>query len=1218
MVLNRDPLVPILHDLAMAMAGETRAHPLALTVLHHLLSHTGSACGAVLLHPEPAADSTTIAAEVYAAIGNPALLDMQGKSLDCPARLLTGDDVEAAPTGLPGDTEFRHRLALAVPELGHILLFFRDPPEQAMEFRRLFAPILSRFAHSLRHGLASEATARALQQSEARFRSMVESTSDWFWEVDQQGIYTFSNNKVMDLLGYASEEVIGKQPFDFMPPAEAKHIGLIFRDIVASRHPFSGLKNINLHKDGREVVLETSGVPIFDADGVFRGYRGIDRDISARKAAQEALVKAKEDAEAGSRAKSLFLASMNHELRTPLNAILGHAQLIGMQADLPEGIRTSAEAIQQAGANLLAQMNRVLELAGIESGDLDLHIEPIVPSSVLEDCIAANIGAARFVKSPLNCSNTCDRCRVTADRHALLQVLNQLVTNAIKYNRPGGSVTLVCRTVANDQVRFSVSDQGPGIAPADQAQLFVAFNRLGAERGRIEGAGLGLTIARRLIEAMSGRIGVDSVPGRGSTFWVELPIASRMECADCLASSKPGATDLQGVRVLVAEDYPPNQTLLRMQLASLGCKADIVGDGAAALEAWAGGGYDLILADLNMPVMDGLALTRAVRERETVGGRHTPIICITAADHPAELRHCLDAGMDDTLTKPIVLETLRTKLQRWLGAGATTTSLAPETAGDAILDLACLYEILGDVNEAQARELVATFIRSAASGLDRLAAGASGTAVAQEMHKQKSSARTVGAQRYAKLATALETSAKADDEVDFEGPIAALRGALAAVESAHALLAARPPAPPTALEAPLAGHGALLVVDDDPVVLQQMAAMLTTLGVKDVLTAGNGLDALGLLSDRNGNLEALVCDLSMPTMDGIELLRLFSRTEFQGGVILMSGADEKVLNTAGKLADLQGLRVLGLVQKPVTPAQITGLLSRPSTPRARRHHSVTPLQVSPQSILDGIARDEFTVWFQPKVDALSLKPVGVEALARWQHPDHGTLSPDTFIEVAEREGLVGALSQVLTSRALMEGARLHDIGFPLTIAINLSGLWLDDLQLPDFIHATTQAAGLRPTDVILEVTETGVMKELTTALDVLTRLRLKGFGLSIDDFGIGYSSFEQLDRIPFNELKLDRSFVNKGAADATAHAILQGSIDMARQMDLTTVAEGVETEDQLELMRTLGCDRIQGFLIARPMPTDVLIAWLSARLGASADIHPDGVNAVRVESRHES
>ncbi len=374
-----------------------------------------------------------------------------------------------------------------------------------------------------------------------------------------------------------------------------------------------------------------------------------------------------------------------------------------------------------------------------------------------------------------------------------------------------------------------------------------------------------------------------------------------------------------------------------------------------------------------------------------------------------------------------------------------------------------------------------------------------------------------------------------------------------------------------------------------------MAAMLANLGARDVLTAASGLDALRLLSERNGSLEAVICDLGMPAMDGVELLRQFGRTGFQGGVILMSGADEKVLNTAGKLADLQGLRVLGQVQKPVTPAQVTGLLSRSAAPRARRRQYAAPLQVSPQSIRDGIARDEFAVWFQPKVDAGSLKPVGVEALARWRHPSSGILPPDAFIGVAEREGLVGELSQILTSRALMEGARLHDNGFPLTIAINLSGGWLDDLHLPDFIHATSQAAGLRSADIILEVTETGVMKDLATALEVLTRLRLKGFGLSIDDFGIGYSSFEQLDRIPFTELKLDRSFVNKGTEDATAHAILQGSIDMARRMGLTTVAEGVETEGQLELVRMLGCDRIQGYLIARPMPTDELIAWLRAR-----------------------
>ncbi|MBW8328976.1 MAG: EAL domain-containing protein [Thiobacillus sp.] len=1198
MTLNRDPVDPVLFDLAMAMAGEIRPHPLAVAVLQCLQSHTGSAGGAVLLHPEPAADSTAIAAEVYAAIGAPALHALEGKNLDLPVGLLAGDAREPAPAGLPGDETLRHTLALALPELGHLLLFFRETPRQAMAFRRLLAPLLSRFARNLRHDFDSETTARALQQSEARFRSMVESTSDWFWEVDPTGIYTFCNNKVQDLLGYASEEVIGKRPFDFMPPAEAKHIGWTFRDIVANRRPFSNLENVNLHKDGREVVLETSGVPIFDADGSFRGYRGIDRDITLRRQAQEALVKARNEAEAANRAKLLFLSSMSHELRTPLNAILGHAQLIGMQPDLPEGVHTSADEIQQAGASLLAQMNGVLELAGIESGDLDLQIEPLVPAEMLEDCLAANAGAARFVKSPLNCSNACDCCKISADRHALLQVLNQLVANAIKYNRVGGKVTLLCRTVGSDHVRFSVTDEGRGIAPADQAQLFVPFNRLGAEKGRIEGAGLGLSIARRLIEGMDGRIGVDSAEGRGSTFWIELPIASQPECADCPPPPMPGATVLQGARVLVAEDYAPNQILLRMQLASLGYHADIVADGAAALEAWAGGRYDVILADLNMPVMDGLALARAVRARETADGRRTPILCITAADHAAELRHCHEAGMDDTLTKPILLEALRAKLERWIVGRATATPVDPQAADDAILDLACLYDILGDTNEAQARELVATFLRSAASGLDRLAAGATAAMVAQEMHKQKSSARTVGALRYAKLAAALETSAKDAGEGDFEAPLTALRGVLEEVESVHGRLVARPPAETQVLEAPLAGHGALLVVDDDPVVQQQMAAMLATLGVKEVLTASNGLDALNLLSERNGSLETLICDLSMPTMDGVELLRRFGRTGFQGGVILMSGADEKVLNTAGKLADLQGLRVLGQVQKPVTPAQMTGLLSRPAAPRIRRRQSAAPLQVSPQSIRDGIARDEFTIWFQPKVDAASLEPVGVEALARWQHPARGILSPDTFIGVAEREGLVGELSQILTSRALMEGARLHDTGFPLTIAINLSGRWLDDLQLPDFIYATTQAAGLRPADILLEVTETGVMKELATALEVLTRLRLKGFGLSIDDFGIGYSSFEQLDRIPFTELKLDRSFVSKGEEDATAYAILQGCIDMARRMDLTTVAEGVETEGQLELVRMLGCDRIQGYLIARPMPTDDLIAWLRARPGS--------------------
>ena len=251
--------------------------------------------------------------------------------------------------------------------------------------------------------------------------------------------------------------------------------------------------------------------------------------------------------------------------------------------------------------------------------------------------------------------------------------------------------------------------------------------------------------------------------------------------------------------------------------------------------------------------------------------------------------------------------------------------------------------------------------------------------------------------------------------------------------------------------------------------------------------------------------------------------------------------------------------------------------------------------MTPEAIRTGIARQEFTVWLQPKVNARTLEPVGVEALARWRQADGSFVPPDLFIVVAERAGIIDALSGVLLTAALQDAARLHQAGFPLTISVNLSALWLDDLSLPDLMLRSVLAVGLTPADVILEVTETGVTKDVAIALDVLTRLRLKGFGLSIDDFGIGYSSFEQLGRIPFTEMKLDRSFVNRGAQDSAARAILESSMAMAQKLKLTTVAEGVETDAELQFMRALGCDNVQGYLIAKPMPASELIRWLQAR-----------------------
>lgn len=927
------------------------------------------------------------------------------------------------------------------------------------------------------------------------------------------------------------------------------------------------------------------------------------------QAHRASLIRAKELAEACSQAKSRFLSSMSHELRTPLNAILGYTQLLEMDDDLSEEVLGNIREIGRAGHCLLAMVNDVLDLGRIEAGEMDLLIETFALADVVARSRAENLAAAESRRIAFDEAHCDAALHVSADRRRLRQALNNLVSNAIKFNREGGRVTISCAATDDGRIRITVTDNGPGIAADLQAQLFQPFNRLGGEMGPVEGSGIGLAIARQLMVSMSGAIGYKDEIG-GGCFWLEIPSAGVEKMPSAVIQPRDDrpavARRLQDARVLVVEDYQPNQQVFAMQLERLGCIADIAPHGAAALEKWSANRYGLILTDINMPVMDGLDLARAVRRREQASGGHIPIIAITAAAVSSERTRCREAGMDDVLTKPLSLEQLRGCLTRWLGPlaaapdQAAASPRAPLPAATAlkdapILDLVRLYDVLGQVSLDAARDLVATFLGSAREGLDRLASGGEevdNAAVSREMHKQKSSARTVGALRYAQRAESLELQAKAGGTIG----LTALRQDLADVEAAAARLDAA--IPTDAAELPPIGHVAevfyasVLVVDDDVVVQRQMSATLSRLGVKEVLLADHGEQALALIEARSDAVAAVICDLDMPRMDGVELIRLLGHIGFQGGLILMSGADEQVLKTVSNLARLHGLQLLGHLQKPVMPAQIAALLATVKASPVQRPRFNAGPGILLQDLRAAMANNEFSMWFQPKVEALTLRPIGVEALARWRRPDGHFVPPDVFITLAEQEGIIGELSRILVSLALKEGARLHVAGFPLKVAVNLSGRWLDDLSLPEFIQNTVLAAGLKSADIVLEVTETGVMKELAKALDVLTRLRLKGFGLSIDDFGIGYSSFEQLGRIPFTELKLDRSFVVKGGKDVAARAILESSMSMARKLGLSTVAEGVETLADLELVRSLICDAVQGYLIAKPMPPDELIDWL--------------------------
>jgi EAL domain-containing protein (putative c-di-GMP-specific phosphodiesterase class I) len=386
----------------------------------------------------------------------------------------------------------------------------------------------------------------------------------------------------------------------------------------------------------------------------------------------------------------------------------------------------------------------------------------------------------------------------------------------------------------------------------------------------------------------------------------------------------------------------------------------------------------------------------------------------------------------------------------------------------------------------------------------------------------------------------------------------------------------------------------ILLLDDDPFMLKLLRRQLAQLSYTQVDAFDSGQQALEQLNSK-ALYDLIFLDINMPGMDGIEFIRQLVQSRYSGSVILVSGEAGRILESVEKLIQAHQLTALGHLQKPVKPEDLAILIGRLEAnigPGIASRETQAPY--SAEQLRAAIYNGELVNYYQPKVALATSAVVGVESLVRWQHPVKGLIFPDQFIEVAANHGLITEVTRVVLTAAMQQAKSWMQSGHHLPVAVNVSMDDLTALDFPDVAAALARSVGIDPSLITLEVTEGQMMRDLSTILDVLSRLSLKRFRLAIDDFGTGHSSLAQLRDLPFNELKVDQGFVHGASTDETRSAICGASLLMAHQLQMQSVGEGIENAEDWEFLRLRGCDVGQGYFIARPMPAADVVDWVRA------------------------
>jgi PAS domain S-box-containing protein len=518
---------------------------------------------------------------------------------------------------------------------------------------------------------------QALSQSEALYRVLAENTSELIMLGRDDGSRSYISPAVRRLLGYTPEELGAMRLKDYVHPDDLADLRATTQRLGAGEDEVVAVSRCR-RKDGAWVWVEGVFRRIPDASPGDPSIVATFRDVSERKAdahrleeAHTTAVRAREEAEQASRAKTDFLASMSHEIRTPLNGIIGFTGLILDRRDLDAGLRRQVQLIQSSGSALLTVVNDVLDFSKIEADQIEIVPQPFAPAALIDNVISMTRGLAE--PKGLRILTNLDPALpavLLGDADRLRQVLLNLLNNAIKFTARGTvSLDVACTPAGGDaaKLRLAVLDTGIGI-PADKlGRLFQRFSQVdGSVQREYGGTGLGLAISKRLVELMGGSIGVESSSGRGSTFWVEitLPVATNGMIQPVEENAHRASSS---GRILLAEDSAINQEIARATLEAAGYAVDVVDDGAAAVHAVMGGDYALVLMDVQMPVMDGVTATRRIRALHGPQ-RDVPIVAMTANVLTEQVASFLEAGMDGHVGKPFKRPELFAAIDHWLGA----------------------------------------------------------------------------------------------------------------------------------------------------------------------------------------------------------------------------------------------------------------------------------------------------------------------------------------------------------------------------------------------------------------------------------------------------------------------------------------------------------------------------------------------------------------------